>query len=252
MRPGLHFFPLAAPILGALLLAAVLLLAMIEVQVIGYAYEKVGIGHRQAFAFLLLSLLGSYINIPVGELPAEHVVSGQEITAFGMRWVIPMVENWPGTVIAVNVGGAVLPVLLSGYLLLRTGLWVRGAVAFAHGPRARLRRRQPRHARRRRPHEPGQAPGARRAGRVDRRGRHVRRHLPHGDSGGAPGVEGAVGRGPSRRSSSGSVTVSSRSSASTSRSRAARAPVRSRRAASWRSSSSRRTSSSMRAAVASL
>jgi uncharacterized membrane protein len=131
MRPGLHFFPLAAPILGALLLAAVLLLAMIEVQVIGYAYEKVGIGHRQAFAFLLLSLLGSYINIPVGELPAEHVVSGQEITAFGMRWVIPMVENWPGTVIAVNVGGAVLPVLLSGYLLLRTGLWVRGAVAFA-------------------------------------------------------------------------------------------------------------------------
>src|SRR5579885_1983450 len=130
MRPGLHFFPLAAPILGALLLAAVLLLAMIEVQVIGYAYEKVGIGHRQAFAFLLLSLLGSYINIPVGELP-EHVVSGQEITAFGMRWVIPMVENWPGTVIAVNVGGAVLPVLLSGYLLLRTGLWVRGAVAFA-------------------------------------------------------------------------------------------------------------------------
>jgi uncharacterized membrane protein len=131
MRSGLHFFPLTAPILGALLLAAVLLLAMIEVQVIGYAYEKVGIGHRQAFAFLLLSLLGSYINIPLGELPAEHVVSGREITAFGMRWVIPMVENWPGTVIAVNVGGAVLPALLSGYLLVRTGLWVRGAVAFA-------------------------------------------------------------------------------------------------------------------------
>jgi hypothetical protein len=40
-------------------------------------------------------------------------VSGQEVPFFGMHYVIPVVIEWPGTVIAVNVGGAVMPGLLS-------------------------------------------------------------------------------------------------------------------------------------------
>src|SRR5439155_526762 len=32
--------------------------------------------------------------------------------------------NWPRTVIAVNVGGAVIPTLLSLYLVVKNGLWV--------------------------------------------------------------------------------------------------------------------------------
>ena len=76
MRPSSpHFFPLAAPILVAFFLALVLLVAFIEVGFIGYAYEKIGIDRRHAFTLLMLSLLGSYVNIPVAELPAEHVMS---------------------------------------------------------------------------------------------------------------------------------------------------------------------------------
>jgi uncharacterized membrane protein len=41
------------------------------------------------------------------------------------------VENWPGTVIAVNVGGAVIPTLMSLYLLGKRGLWLNGAIATA-------------------------------------------------------------------------------------------------------------------------
>jgi uncharacterized membrane protein len=48
-----------------------------------------------------------------------------------MPYVIPVVIEWPGTVIAVNVGGAVIPGLLSLYLLVKNRLWVRGLLATA-------------------------------------------------------------------------------------------------------------------------
>jgi len=48
-----------------------------------------------------------------------------------MHYVVPVVVEWPGTVIAVNVGGAVIPGLLSFYLLARNELWVRGLLATA-------------------------------------------------------------------------------------------------------------------------
>jgi len=38
------------------------------------------------------------------------------------------VIGWPGTIIAVNVGGAVIPTLLSMYLLARNQIWLLGAV----------------------------------------------------------------------------------------------------------------------------
>ncbi len=132
MRPsGLHFFPLTLPFILALFLLIGLLITMIEIGVIGYAYEKMGVNRRYVFTLLLLSLLGSYVNIPVAELPAERVVSGQEITFFGMRYVVPLVEEWPRTVIAVNVGGAVIPTLLSFYLLLKNGMYGRSLIGVA-------------------------------------------------------------------------------------------------------------------------
>jgi uncharacterized membrane protein len=126
-----HFFPLAHPFVLGLLVVLGLLIALIEIGTIGYAYQKVGVHRRYVFAILLLSLLGSYVNIPVAELPAERVVSGQEVSFFGMRYVIPVVEEWPGTIIAVNVGGAVIPTLLSLYLLVKTGMYGRALVGVA-------------------------------------------------------------------------------------------------------------------------
>jgi uncharacterized membrane protein len=126
-----HFFPLAHPLVLGLLFALGLLIALIEIGLIGYAYEKMGVQRRYVFAVLLLSLLGSYVNIPVAELPAERVVSGQEVTFSGMRYVIPLVEEWPQMVLAVNVGGALIPTLLSLYLLVKTGMYGRALVGVA-------------------------------------------------------------------------------------------------------------------------
>jgi len=129
MRPlDLHYFPLALPFVLGLFLLMGVLIALIEVGILEYAYTKIGVDRRALFVVLLLSLLGSYVNIPVAHLPDEQVITGRVITHFGMRYIIPLVQEWPGTVIAVNVGGAVVPTLLSLYLLYRHRLYVSGLV----------------------------------------------------------------------------------------------------------------------------
>jgi uncharacterized membrane protein len=42
-----------------------------------------------------------------------------------------VVENLPGTVIAINVGGAVIPTIMSLYLLANRRLWGLGVIAIA-------------------------------------------------------------------------------------------------------------------------
>jgi uncharacterized membrane protein len=44
---------------------------------------------------------------------------------------VPTVEEWPGTIIAVNVGGALIPTLVSFYLLIKNQLYVRGFIGVA-------------------------------------------------------------------------------------------------------------------------
>jgi uncharacterized membrane protein len=127
----MHYFPLALPFLLILLFLFAFLILLIEIGILGYAYEKIGVNRRYVFALLFLSLIGSYVNIPVAELPAQEVHSGKIVTFYGMRYVIPMVLDWPKTVIAVNVGGAVIPVFLSLYLMVKKRLFGRGLLGVA-------------------------------------------------------------------------------------------------------------------------
>ena len=46
-----------------------------------------------------------------------------------MQYVVPLVTKWPGTVLAINVGGAVIPRIMSTYLVIRYQLWLKSAVA---------------------------------------------------------------------------------------------------------------------------
>jgi uncharacterized membrane protein len=61
----------------------------------------------------------------------EQVASYKAIEFFGMQYAMPMVENLPGTIIAINVGDAVIPTIMSIYLLAKRRLWVSGAIAIA-------------------------------------------------------------------------------------------------------------------------
>jgi len=132
MEPSsMHYFPLAWPFLMALAAILAMVFVLLELHILSYAYRRLGIAPRWVFAILLLSLLGSYINIPVAQLPAERVVSDDVVSSFGMQWRIPTVHQWPGTIIAVNVGGALIPTLLSFYLIFRNRLFIRSIIAVA-------------------------------------------------------------------------------------------------------------------------
>jgi uncharacterized membrane protein len=125
----MHYFPLAWPFLLALGALFLLVVALVELRLLRYAYERMGVPPRYVLGVLLLTLLGSAVNLPVAELPEEQMVDDQVVTAFGVRYVIPEVRERPGTVIAVNVGGALIPALLSVYLLVQNRLYLRGLLA---------------------------------------------------------------------------------------------------------------------------
>jgi len=132
MRPSsLQYFPLAWPFILALAILFVIVFAAIEVGVLKYAYERMGVPPRYVLAVLLLSLLGSAINLPVAELPPERMASPQLVDFFGMEYVVPVIQESPGTIIAVNIGGALIPVILSLYLLAKNGFYLRALLAVA-------------------------------------------------------------------------------------------------------------------------
>jgi uncharacterized membrane protein len=128
MHPShLNYLPLP-PIFYAIFAGLLFaLFILLQLNLLRYAYMRIGLDSRVAMLVLLGSLLGSYINIPVARLPEARVASDEVIDFFGMRYVVPVVVDWPGTIIAVNVGGALIPSLLSMYLLARNRIWLLGA-----------------------------------------------------------------------------------------------------------------------------
>jgi uncharacterized membrane protein len=124
----MHYFPLTGPFLLILFLVFLIVLALVQFGILEYVYAKIGIQPRYVFLLLLLSLLGSYVNIPVAQIPAKQIVSNEVVSDWGVQYVVPRVEEWPETILAVNVGGALLPTILSIYLLFKNRLFLRGLI----------------------------------------------------------------------------------------------------------------------------
>ena len=78
-----------------------------------------GLPWEVASAMFFLSLMGSFINIPIMEVVSKRPVIIYRGSFFGTTWIIPEL-GWKRekTVIALNVGGALVPILISTYLLL--------------------------------------------------------------------------------------------------------------------------------------
>jgi uncharacterized membrane protein len=127
----IHYLPLSPAFFSILFGLLVLLIVLIQVGALRYVYLRLGVSSRVALLLLLASLFGSYLNIPVAELPEQQLLTGQDIFFFGMRYPVPVVVDWPGTIIAVNVGGALIPTIVSLYLLARNRLWGSGLLATA-------------------------------------------------------------------------------------------------------------------------
>ncbi len=99
-------------------------------NIISTAFTKIGFTWQHAFMLLLASLLGSGINIPITNMQCSSPVATQRLVrAFGITYKIPVVEEMScNTLLAVNVGGAVIPALISILLLIQFPAAVRYAI----------------------------------------------------------------------------------------------------------------------------
>jgi len=131
MNSQVHYLPLAPGFFAILVILFAALIILIQLRILRYAYMRLGVGPGAALLLLFGSLIGSYFNIPITVLPGHTITNGEVVDFYGMRYVVPLVTQWPGTVLAVNIGGAVIPTLMSAYLVIRYQLWVKAAIAVA-------------------------------------------------------------------------------------------------------------------------
>ncbi|AEH24989.1 DUF1614 domain-containing protein [Pyrococcus yayanosii] len=116
----LLFSPLTLPLFILFLILLPILLILFAGTIAG-AFSKLGIPSTVAYTLFFASLLGSFINIPVGEIRSlVPVLRIREVTVFGITYPIPYVDVGEGrTVVAVNLGGALIPLSVSLYIIGR-------------------------------------------------------------------------------------------------------------------------------------
>jgi uncharacterized membrane protein len=94
------------------------LFVLVEIHVINYAFTLAGLPPELAFLALVGSLIGSYVNIPVARLRGGTPHPATVVSSYGVRYQLPA-PTWDGsTILAINVGGAVVPILIAIYLLV--------------------------------------------------------------------------------------------------------------------------------------
>ncbi|RQD82599.1 MAG: DUF1614 domain-containing protein [Methanocalculus sp. MSAO_Arc2] len=134
------FNPFSILMVIILFAALILLIPFLFLGIVGGALTKLGFTWLQAIGLLVLILIGSLVNVPVTTI---REAAGEPVERPSGRQFAPsLYENMyrvqpPArlTQVAVNLGGAVIPVLISAYLLFYalfgvgdTGLALRAAI----------------------------------------------------------------------------------------------------------------------------
>ena len=118
------FPPLIFFLMVFFFLMAVVMLPFLMVGLIGEAFMRLGISPSLIFWLLILTLVGSLVNIPIHRFENRQLVGEEVVSYFGMRFRIPRPGGTRGTVLAVNVGGALIPLVLSLYLISKISFGV--------------------------------------------------------------------------------------------------------------------------------
>ena len=104
------------------------LFVLVQIGIISYAFQALGLPPGLAFAALVVSLIGSYANVPVSRIESSTVHPLDVVGSFGVRYRLPRHLYRGYTTIAINLGGAVVPVLVSAYVLARFPEAIIGAL----------------------------------------------------------------------------------------------------------------------------
>jgi uncharacterized membrane protein len=102
--------------LGVFIFALAMLIALVQVGLLTIAFDKLGLSQHSAFILLYASLFGSAINLPLFSMRADRPPDGIPVVFLGLLRLPP--QPYTGrTRVAINVGGGLIPVLFSLYLM---------------------------------------------------------------------------------------------------------------------------------------
>ncbi len=111
------FSPFSVLLLFILIIAGILLIPLLFLGIIGSALSKLGFNIFWIILLIVGMIVGSFINIPVTTVKSEpQFVRVEHGRLMDRLYNVPEFSN--ETVIAVNVGGCVIPVFVSIYILL--------------------------------------------------------------------------------------------------------------------------------------
>ncbi len=118
-RRGVFYSPLTLFFMAFFLFLVVFLFVLVHVGIISIAMGTLGLSPDVVFLVLMASLFGAWINIPVKKIESKARVITPRVRFFGFEYVVPVFVPQHTTIIAVNLGGAIVPALVSLYLLYR-------------------------------------------------------------------------------------------------------------------------------------
>jgi len=115
------YCPHSYAIFAVLFLILILIVGLLFVGVAGLAFRRVGFSSQLTALILVATFMGSYINIPLFKLKAViPIVREEYISFFGIVFRVPQFDFEEfTTIVALNVGGALIPTVTSIYLLWR-------------------------------------------------------------------------------------------------------------------------------------
>ncbi|MFB3889590.1 MAG: DUF1614 domain-containing protein [Candidatus Bathyarchaeia archaeon] len=118
------YFPHSYAVFGILLFVLLVVVGLLFVGAMGAAFAEVGFSPLVIALILVGTFFGSFINIPLKRLKTTVPLIREDYAGFfGLGFRVPRVEfNEVSTLLAVNVGGAVIPTIVSIYLLANATL----------------------------------------------------------------------------------------------------------------------------------
>lgn len=109
-----YFNPFSLVLIFVLVLLLLLFLPLLFLGIVGGALKSLGFSGWEIFFLIIASVIGSFINIPVTHLEGARNQAYQFRDRFGRIYTM---HDCPDTTVAVNVGGAVIPLLVTLYLV---------------------------------------------------------------------------------------------------------------------------------------
>jgi uncharacterized membrane protein len=109
------------------LFAVAFLVAFIQVGLLSIAFHKLGLSPNAAYLLLITSLFGSVINLPLFRLRSQRP-AGLPPQLPSLFPIIPTLHTNTHILVAVNMGGCLLPIAFSLYLLNNTEVTVLQAI----------------------------------------------------------------------------------------------------------------------------